>query len=205
MILFRRRFRSRSKRAPREKVSGERGSTSRLRTAGWCRSTAASGGPASGGSPPTGAGGPKSLPIAGSTHLVPTDVGLLALEGISHGNTRGRIIRLSRDGDGRWLKTFIPLGEEPHAAAMADGALIVVTNGRLLRVHLTTKRVDILISEGFWGGLYPNSLIVSQEVIFVGMRHGVARIERRGKRLPSDWLLPMPEFDRVTSFRKGFH
>ena len=135
--------------------------------------------------------------------FIPTEIGLLALEGISHGQTQGRMIRLLRDGEGRWLsKTLISLGEEPHAAAKdSDGTLIAVTHHRLLRIDPSTKKVDILIND-FWGSdLYPNSLITSGSCIFIGMRHGVAKIERRGKRYRTDWLLPMPEFDRMTNSR----
>jgi hypothetical protein len=137
---------------------------------------------------------------------VSTDAGLLALEGISHGNTRGRIIRLVKGVGGRWeAETFIPLGEEPYAAAKdRDGSLVVVTHDRLLRVKPGKRRVENLVAQGFWGGLYPQSLFVAGDKVYIGMRHGVARFDLAAKIPSVAWLLPIAGFDRVTSRRKGF-
>jgi hypothetical protein len=135
--------------------------------------------------------------------LFPTDAGLLVMEGISHGQTRGRIVRLVRRGDRRYhVETFFPLTEEPRTATKdLDGTMIVVTYDRLLRFHPSTKRIDVLVDGGVWSGLWPNSVIVSRGAIFVGMRHGVARVQKRLRGYQTDWLEPMPGFDQVIRSR----
>lgn len=137
----------------------------------------------------------------------PTDAGLLAVEGISHGVTsRGGVVRLSRKADGRWhSEAFVALDEEARCAAKdADGTLIVATWERLLRVHLATRKVDVLLRDAFWAGLYPDSMAVTPAgTIYLGMRHGVARVEKRGGAYRVDWLLPSPDFDRITEGRGG--
>jgi hypothetical protein len=84
-----------------------------------------------------------------------------------------------------------------------DGTLIVATQFRLVRVHPATKKVDVLIGDAFWAGLRPNSLIVSQGAIFIGMRHGVAKVEKQGRAYQVKWLLPVPDFDRMIRIPGG--
>ena len=111
-----------------------------------------------------------------------TDAGLLALEGIAHGNTSvGRIIRLAKGRDGHWRsEQFVDLKGAPETAVKgADGTLIVATHDRLLRVHLETRKIDVILGNAFWGGLYPNSMILAPSgAIYIGMRHGVVKAER---------------------------
>ena len=129
-----------------------------------------------------------------------TATGLLALEGIAHGTTsRGRVIRLVRGPGGRWQSVpFTDLGGAPEAAVLSpDGFLTVATHERLVRVHATTGKLDVLLSDAFWGGLYPNSLAVAPSgTVYIGMRHGVARVEKAGAGYEARWLLPSREFDR---------
>ena len=136
----------------------------------------------------------------------PTDAGLLAVEGISHGRTRGNILRIARGDEGVWRSTtFLPLGEEAITAATdADGSLVVATYSRLIRVRPAAKAFDVLLENAFWADLYPTSMVVSEGTVFVGMRHGVARVRKRGNAYRVDWLLPAPEFDRMVPTREGF-
>ena len=63
-----------------------------------------------------------------------------------------------------------------------DGTLTVATDDRLLRVHLDTRKIDVLLANAFWGGLYPNLIVVGPSgAVYLGMRHGVAEVERVDK------------------------
>jgi len=128
----------------------------------------------------------------------PTGSGLLAIEGLAHlSRSEGKVARLSRDASGRWAsEVLVDLGHAPDAAAQdVDGSLVVATTGRLLRVFPATKKVEVLLDRAFWGGLYANSLVIAPAgTIFVGMRHGVAKVET-GKTSPKvSWLLPNQAF-----------
>ena len=85
----------------------------------------------------------------------------------------------------------------------ADGTLTVATHDRLLRVHLDTRKIDVLLANGFWGGLYPNSMIVAPSgAVYLGMRHGVVEVKRIDTVYNAKWLIPHSDFDRVP--RDGF-
>jgi hypothetical protein len=136
-----------------------------------------------------------------------TDALLLALEGIAHGTTsRGRIVRLAKGEDGLWhSEHFADLKGAPETAVISsDGTtLTVATHDRLLRVHVGARKLDVLLDGAFWGGLYPNSLIVAPSgTIYLGMRHGVARIQKTGTTYEARWLIPNLEFDQP--FKAGF-
>jgi hypothetical protein len=139
--------------------------------------------------------------------FVATDAGLLVVEGLAHmGVNRGGIVRLTRKDDGRWhSEAFVALNEKASCVAKdADGTLLVATWRRLLRVNLTTKKVDVLVAGAFWGGLYPTSMVVTPRgTTYLGMRHGVAKVEKQGGTYRVDWLLPTADFDKTSNARRG--
>ncbi len=54
----------------------------------------------------------------------------------------------------------------------------------------------MLLDKVFWGGLYPNSMVITPEgTTYLGMRHGVAKIEiEKGGSRRVHWLLPNKAF-----------
>lgn len=137
------------------------------------------------------------------TEFVPTEAGLLALEGLAHGNVcKGRIVRLTRTPGGRWrFEDVLDLKHAPVASTRdSAGSLIVATTGRLLRVAPADKKVEVLVDHAFWSGLYPNSMAVTLSgTVYLGMRHGVAKAEKMGGSYRLRWLLPDKSFDTADS------
>ena len=131
--------------------------------------------------------------------FIPTEAGLLAIEGLAHlGSSEGRILRLTQAPEGRWQsEDFIDLKHAPKVyAKAADGSLTIATTDRLLRVVPATKEVEVLLNEAFWGGLYPNSMVITPDgETYLGMRHGVAKVEKKGAARRVRWLLPNKKFD----------
>ena len=75
--------------------------------------------------------------------------------------------------------------------------MLVAKSRSLVRVNLALGKIQTLVPDAFWGSLYPNSLVVdSAGTIFVGMRHGVARIRKVGSAYRVQWLVPDIGFDR---------
>lgn len=111
---------------------------------------------------------------------------LLAVERIAQGGvSTGAIDPLFRGWTGRWEgKPLVDLGAAPYVAIRDfDGSLIIATTSRLLRV----PGVDNV----FWRGLYPNSIVTTAAgSIFIGMRHGVAKIDKAASTYKVRWVLP---------------
>ena len=128
--------------------------------------------------------------------LIPTSSGLLAAVGLAHGSGepyKGRILRLSRNSNGPWVtEELVDLGGAPEVASKnVDGSLVVATFNRLLRIFPASKKTEVIVDNAFWGGLYPNSLVIAPSgIIFVGMRHGIAKVEKKGKSYKVFWLIP---------------
>ena len=128
--------------------------------------------------------------------LVPTSSGLLVAVGLAHGvgaPFKGRCLRLSRNAKGQWVtEALFDLGGAPLVVVKdVDGSLVVATYNRLLRIFPALKKTDVIVDNVFWGDLYPNSLVIAPSgTIFVGMRHGIAKVEKKGKSYKVFWLLP---------------
>lgn len=126
--------------------------------------------------------------------FVPTKAGVLMLEGLCHGSAdEGSLRQLARNPDGLWASVpFADLGDPPFVAArLGDDALLVVSNKRLARVDLATKRVEFLVDAAFWHSLYPTSIVVEPSGrVAIGMRRGVARLDKVGADAKVEWLLP---------------
>jgi hypothetical protein len=135
-------------------------------------------------------------------NLVPTTAGLLVVEGLAHGfASDGSIVRLSRDATGRWrTDPFCKLDHAPYATAKAaDGSLVIVTSKQLIRVNPSSKKIDIIADDMFWGTLYPNSIVIAPSgAIYIGTRHGVAKIEKLAKNAKISWLQPSKAFADAT-------
>lgn len=125
--------------------------------------------------------------------FVQTPMGLLAPEGLAHlTHSDGKIIRLTRTAHGHWQSAdFAALGDAPYAAALdTDGSLVVITLRRLVWV-LPTGEVRVLLQNGVWSWLYPNSMVRDGAGDFyVGMRRYVVRIKTGPAGIRLDWLLP---------------
>ena len=108
-------------------------------------------------------------------------------------------VRLAKDGNGRWRSDqFVDLKGAPEAAMVgADGTLTVATHDHLVRVHLKTRKIDVLLDNAFWRSLYPNSMVlVPSGALYLGMRHGVAEVKNVDGVYQAKWLVPNPDFDR---------
>lgn len=122
--------------------------------------------------------------------LIATTKGPVALEEVPR---EGRVVRLRKGAEGRWERdVLLNLEPWPYAIAEdADGSLLVATEDHLQRIDPNARRAEILSASTFWRGLYPNSMIVTpQGVIYLGMRHGVARFDKAGSGCQIRWLLP---------------
>jgi hypothetical protein len=140
-------------------------------------------------------------------NFIATTSGLIAIEGLEHGTiSKGKAIRLSRNEQGHWFaEPLIEFGEAPQVVLKdGDHTILVVTSKRLLRVNFSSKKVDILLDKAFWSGLYPNSIVITPSgTIFIGMRHGIAKIEKKNDGYSPSWLLPTKQFANE-SFIEGF-
>jgi hypothetical protein len=126
--------------------------------------------------------------------LIPTSSGLLGVEGVAHGGiSRGRVFHLSRKANGQWMtEPYFDLVHAPEVVMKdTDGSLVVATTERLLRIFPASKKSVVMVDKAFWGGLYPNSMVITPAgTIFLGMRHGVAKVEQKGASYKVSWLLP---------------
>jgi hypothetical protein len=125
---------------------------------------------------------------------------VIVLQGLAHMSLdRGKVIRLSRQRDGRWRAALLcKLNGEPQVCLQdGDGSWIIVTHKTILRMKADGKQQTLGTSE-FTSGLYPNSIARTLDgVIYLGMRHFVARLIPTDKHYRAELLVPtdLPLFD----------
>ncbi len=130
--------------------------------------------------------------------FITTQNGIFAVEGLAHFETRGSMIRLLQD-NGKWTaKIFVPLPQSAEAiAVLPDGAFVVVTTDMLLRIT-PEREICVLVSNGAWGGFYPNSVAVSPAGrIYIGMRQFVVAHDLSDKDQKLEFLVPDSSFLHV--------
>jgi hypothetical protein len=126
------------------------------------------------------------------------DSEVYALEGLAHMTiSRGKVLQLSRgkERNGRWTaRTFVVLPEAPAVAVRWGADLIVVIYSGLVRVR-KNGTMEVLLSQTFWGSLYPNSIAIDhQGSLYIGMRQGVAKWRIGDKPGSMQWLVPSEKF-----------
>jgi len=108
--------------------------------------------------------------------------GIYAIEGLAHlGLSLGSVIRIARPKAGaRWqASTFVKLPAAPYAVSTRrDGTMLVTLSNSLVSVG-PDRKMETLLGDAPWGGLYPNSSILSadEERLYIGMRQFVGEYD----------------------------
>lgn len=119
-----------------------------------------------------------------------TSDGIFAIEGLAHlGRSRGTLIRLRKgEGDGSWIaEEILRFPGAPRAISVRKNEKLLVTlDDGLVQVDLKPKVTSTnLLTDAGWGGLYPNSSVLShnETSLFIGMRTYVGEYDLTKKRL----------------------
>ena len=127
----------------------------------------------------------------------PSSDGILAIEGLSHlSHSYGSIIRITKSQQWKAEKlTLLP--EAPYAGVQFhDGRLLLVLSGSLAEYFRKgdRERLKFLEKDGDWAGLYPNSVVLTddQTKAYIGMRQFVAEYEFERRMLR--FLIPNVSF-----------
>ncbi len=115
---------------------------------------------------------------------------IYAIEGLSHLSTsEGSIVEIKKQNDKWTTVEYLKLPFAPDAFELdSKNNFVIITSTSLISVD-TSKNIDTLISIGIWDiFLYPNSLVIQNDTLFVGMRKGVFKYNLLTKK--EEWLLP---------------
>lgn len=114
--------------------------------------------------------------------LLPEQDALFAFTGLAHlGSDRGAVYRIA-DQDGQVTAQKLTLLPGAPAVVTAERndrgylAFLVVTTDGLVSFNPTYSEMKVLAIDQFWHGLYPNSTVLLDGQLVIGMRSGVAVI-----------------------------
>ena len=123
--------------------------------------------------------------------------GIYAIQGLSHmGFSCGSIITISRPTKAAHWQAFrfVRLPFAPRTLVIRrDGTLLVTLSDSLVAVS-PERRIDTLISDAPWSGLYPASsiLLPDESRLYIGMRQFVGEVDLTTNQLRL--LVPSLEF-----------
>ena len=115
---------------------------------------------------------------------------IYAIQGLAHlFMSEGSIISIEKIKNTWTAKQVLKLPTAPYAAALdSKQNFIVITSKSLFKIDENFS-TTILIDSGIWyRALYPNSLIVKNDIIYAGMRACVYKYNLVSKK--QEWLLP---------------
>jgi hypothetical protein len=123
--------------------------------------------------------------------------GTYAIEGLAHlGSSHGSIVRLARAEPGaRWRASVVTrLPYAPYAISVGrDNDMFITLSDALVSVG-DDRRVETLLGNAPWSGLYPNSSVLSSDhqKLYIGMRQFVAEWDIPTKKIR--FLIPSGSF-----------
>jgi hypothetical protein len=84
--------------------------------------------------------------------FIRTETGLLAVEGLAHGRSSGKLLRLRPNGDGIWsAELFLDIKYAPEAFFKESAkSVVIATSEQLIRVHLDSAKLNSLARS--WDG-----------------------------------------------------
>jgi hypothetical protein len=102
------------------------------------------------------------------------------LEGLAHMNTNyGEIYEVENTKDKFTYKKVLELPDEPEAFEIFNNKIYIATYENFLIID--NWKIEKKI-KGFWGSLYPNSLIIENDNhIFMGIRGGIVELKPKDK------------------------
>ncbi|PHR47655.1 MAG: hypothetical protein COA32_06785 [Fluviicola sp.] len=100
-------------------------------------------------------------------------------EGLAHLSLSSGQIFTVKSLDGKWsVDKKVDLPNAPYATTLtAASEFLIVTSKGLLKVDKNFN-TETLIDEGLWWGLlYPNSILIEGQTIYIGMRAGILKTQ----------------------------
>ena len=130
----------------------------------------------------------KSIARAMITQFIKRDDKIYAIAGLAHmGISNGGIIEIRKENENWKLFHYVNLNDAPYAVDMDKSkSFVVITSNHLYSID-TNKQIDTLITKGFWELLYPTSLTIEKNIVFVGMRQGIFKFNLATRK--EQWLM----------------
>lgn len=112
-------------------------------------------------------------------NILEIDEKIYVIEGLAHlGLSDGQIFQVERKNNEWIIEKKVDLPNAPYATTLTkNNEFLIVTSKGLLKVNKKFE-IETLIEEGFWRYyLYPNSIVIKNGNIYIGMRGGVLKTQ----------------------------
>ena len=114
-----------------------------------------------------------------------------AIEGVAHlGAQRGQILEIYKEDTVWKYKSLTRLIEAPALITDYNKEKIIITSQYILKFAKDFKISEILKSPFYWGMLYPSSILIDKNDLYLAMRQGVLKIKTFENTPEYEWYIP---------------
>jgi len=113
---------------------------------------------------------------------------IYAIEGLAHMSlSEGSMVEIKKMAN-KWIASpYLKLPSAPYAIDLdSNNNFVIISSHSLLKVDVKAK-IHVLVKDAFWDGLYPNSLLIKDDIAFMGMRKGVFKYNLNTHK--EEWLI----------------
>lgn len=111
---------------------------------------------------------------------------IYAIEGLNF----GKIIEIFKD-NGIWKTQSVSnLYDIPKLITDHNNEKLIVGNQYIFKFGKDLKPIEILKSPFYWGMLYPSSILIDNENLYLSMRQGVLKIKKFDTNPTHEWFTP---------------
>jgi len=121
--------------------------------------------------------------------FIKRDSNIYAIEGLAHlGRSDGSIIEIVKINKKWTVVEYLKLPSAPDGIGLdQNNNFLIITSESLLSVD-TDLKINMIIKEGFWrAALYPTSLVIKDNIAYMGMRKGVFKYDLTTNK--QEWLM----------------
>ena len=137
--------------------------------------------------------------LSGLVQFIKRDNKIYAITGLAHmGMSYGSVIKIEKEQQKWIVEEYLKLPDAPYAIQLdSKDNMLVFTSSGLYSIdkeaNLDTLAVKYsqntdIYPRWLWGFLYPTSMVIQNDVLYVGMRGGVYKFDLATKK--EEWLLP---------------
>lgn len=111
---------------------------------------------------------------------------LFAIEGLYH----GQIIEIFKENKFWKYRSISGLIDVPKLLVDYNNEKIILSNQYLLLLNKDLKITELLKAPFYWGALYPSSILIDGEVLYIAMRQGILKIMNFVTSPKYEWFTP---------------
>lgn len=102
---------------------------------------------------------------------------IYVLSGLAHlGLDTGYMYRIEKEEDVWTAKKILDIGSAPYVILADESRLYIVASSKVIMIE-NEEIKEVMVENAFWEGLYPNSVVIYDNKLLIGMRGCICTVD----------------------------